>query len=134
MDQREARDLDVFLLCQREQQVQELALDLEDLDHLEHAAARSVDGTGPRPGAWIALVAELCDLGEVHGADEVGNVGRRRIVWRIRANADARRFGQKYAFDGHAQIIAVELALEPVAGPRARLAADLDAEHVAEIG
>ena len=40
VDQREARHLDVLFLRQRQQQVEELALDLEDLDHLEHAAAR----------------------------------------------------------------------------------------------
>jgi hypothetical protein len=69
IDQWEPRHLDVLLLRQRQQQVEELALDLQDLDHLEHAAARGVDGAGPRPGARIALVAHLGDLRQVHGAD-----------------------------------------------------------------
>jgi hypothetical protein len=49
-----------------QQQVQELALDLQDLDHLQHAAARGIDGAGPRPGARIAFVAVLRDLRQVH--------------------------------------------------------------------
>src|SRR5699024_5180614 len=39
VDQREARDLDVFFLSQREQQVEKLTLDLQDLDHLQQSAA-----------------------------------------------------------------------------------------------
>ncbi len=44
VDQREARHLDVLLLRHGQQEIEELALDLEDLDHLQHAAARGVDG------------------------------------------------------------------------------------------
>ena len=44
MDQRETRDLDVLLLRERQEQIQELTLDLENLDHLEHATARGIDG------------------------------------------------------------------------------------------
>ena len=65
MDQREARHLDVLFLRQGQQQVEEFALDLEDLDHLEQAAAGGVHGAGPRPGAGIAFIADFGDLGEI---------------------------------------------------------------------
>src|SRR5579863_5502573 len=44
VDEREARDLDVLLLRKGQQQVEELAFHLQNLDHLEHAAARGVYG------------------------------------------------------------------------------------------
>ena len=89
VDEREARHLDVLLLRHGEQQVQELALHLQDLDHLEHAAARGIHGAGPRPGARIAFVADLRNLREIHRADEVRDVRRGGIVRRIGADADA---------------------------------------------
>ena len=86
------RDTLTFFSCvMREQQVEELALDLEDLDHLEHAAAGGVHRAGPGPGARVALVADLRDLGEIHRADQVGDVRGGRIVRRVGADADARR-------------------------------------------
>ncbi len=42
IDQREARHLDVLFLGQRQQQVQEFALHLQDFDHLQHAAAGGI--------------------------------------------------------------------------------------------
>jgi len=47
VNQRETRDLDVFLLRQGQQQVQELALHLENFDHLEHAAAGGIHRSRP---------------------------------------------------------------------------------------
>ena len=110
VDQREARHLDVLLLGQREQQVQELALHLEDLDHLEHAAARGVHRARPRPGARVALVAELRDLGQVDRADQVGDVGGGRVVRRVGADADAAGFGDEDALHRHLHEVAGEFA------------------------
>ena len=62
IDQREARHLDVLLLGHGEQQIEELPLHLENLDHLEHAAARGIDRPGPGPGARVAFVADLRHL------------------------------------------------------------------------
>ena len=134
VDQREARHLDVLLLRQRQQQVQELALDLQDLDHLEHAAARGIHRAGPRPGARIAFVAVLRDLRQVDRADQVGEIRGGRIVRRVSADADARGFREEDALDRHAQEVAFELALQAIARPRAQLAADLHAVRVAELG
>ncbi len=47
VDQREARHLDVLFLRQREQEIEELALHLEDLDHLEKPAARGEHRSRP---------------------------------------------------------------------------------------
>ncbi len=47
IDQRKPRNLDVLFLRHRQQKVEELALDLEDLDHLEDAAARGIHRAGP---------------------------------------------------------------------------------------
>ena len=113
MNQRETRHLDVLLLSQRQEQVEKLALDLEDLDHLEHAAARGVDGARPGPGPRVALVADVGHLRQIDGAHEVRDVGRRRIVRRIRADADARRLGEEDALDGEAHEVALELVVEP---------------------
>ena len=132
VDQREPRHLDVLLLRQREQQVQELALDLEDLDHLEHAAARGVHGAGPRPGARIAFVADFRDLRKIHGTDEVGDVGRRRVVRRVRADADARGLGQEDPLHREAHEVALVLVVEPGAGIRGQFALDVDAVGLAE--
>ena len=126
MDQRKARYLDVLLLRQRQQQVEELALDLEDLDHLEHAAARSVHGARPRPRARVALVAELRDLGQVDRAHQIGQVGGRRIVRRIRADADAPGLGDEDPLDRHLHDVAAELLLDARAAVRAELALDVD--------
>jgi hypothetical protein len=89
IDEREARDLDVLLLRHGEEQVEKLALDLQDLDHLEHAAARGIHGSGPGPGPRIALVPDLGDLGEIHRADEVGDVGGGGVVRCVGPDADA---------------------------------------------
>ena len=40
---------------------------------LEHAAARGVDGARPRPRSRIAFVADIGNLRQVHGADEIGH-------------------------------------------------------------
>src|SRR5882672_4126385 len=50
VNQREARHLDVLLLRQREQEIEELALHLQDLDHLEKPAARGEHRARPGPG------------------------------------------------------------------------------------
>ncbi len=63
INQGKARDLDVFFLRERKQQVQKLALDLEYLDHLKHAATRGIHCARPRPGAWVALITVICDFG-----------------------------------------------------------------------
>src|SRR3989442_4760743 len=132
-DQREARHLDVLLLRQREQQVQELALDLQDLDHLEQPAARGEHRARPGPGARVALVAELGHVGEIDRSDQVGDVRRRRIVRRIRADADARRFGDEHALHRHLHEVAVELVLQAARAERAELPRDLDAVGLAEL-
>ena len=133
VDQREARHLDVLLLRQRQQQIQELALDLEDLDHLEHAAARGIDGARPGPGPRVAFVADVGDLRQIDGAHEVRDVGRRRIVRRIRADADARGLGEEDALDGEAHEVALELVVEPRARVRRQLALNVDAVRRAEL-
>jgi hypothetical protein len=115
VDQREPRHLDVFLLREREQQVKELALDLQDLDHLEHAAACSVDGTGPRPRARVASSPNCATFDRSTEPTRSAMSGRRRVVRRVRADADPRRFGQEHALDRHLEVVAVELALETVA-------------------
>ena len=112
MDQREARHLDVLLLRHGQQQIQELALHLQDLDHLEHAAARGIHGAGPRPGARIAFIADLRDFRQIDRADQVRDVRRRGIVRRIGADADARGFREEDALDGNAHEVAFELALD----------------------
>ena len=134
VDEREARHLDVLLLRHGEQQVEELALHLQDLDHLEHAAAGGVHGAGPGPGARITLVADLRDLGEIHRADQVGDIRGGRIVRRVRADADARGFGEEHALDRHAHEVTFELALDVVARPGRQLALDIDAVALAELG
>jgi hypothetical protein len=127
MDQREARHLDVLFLRQGEQEIQELALDLEDLDHLEHAAARGVDGARPRPGARVAFVADVRNLRQVHRADEVRDVCGGWVVRRISADADACGLGQEHALDREAHEVALELVVEPRARVRRQLARDVDA-------
>ena len=127
MDERETRHLDVLLLRERQQQIQELALDLENLDHLEHAAARGIDGARPRPSARVALVADGGDLRQIDGAHQVGDVGRRRVVRRVRADADARRFRQEDALDRETHEVALKLVVEPRAGVRGELALNVDA-------
>ena len=57
-----------------------------------------------------------------------------RVVRRVGADADPRGLGQEYPLDRHAQEVAFEFALQPVARPGARLAADIDAERLAEVG
>ncbi len=127
------RDTLTFFSCVSvKQQIQELALDLEDLDHLEHAAARGIDGARPGPGPRVALVADVGDLRQIDGAHEVGDVGRRRIVRRIRADADARGLGEEDALDGEAHEVALELVVEPRARVRRELALNVDAVGRAE--
>jgi hypothetical protein len=55
-------------------------------------------------------------------------------VRRVGADADARSLGQEDSFHGHAKEVAFELALQAVTRPGTRLAADLDAELLAEFG
>src|SRR5207302_1893278 len=110
---------------------QELALDLQDLDHLEQAAAGRVHRPRPRPGARIALVADLRDLGEIHRADEVGDVGGRGIVRRIGADAGARGLGEEHPLDRNPDEVAFVIALDEVARPGRELAADEDAVELA---
>ena len=133
VDEREARDLDVLLLGEREQQVQELALHLEDLDHLEHAAAGGVHRARPGPGTRVALVADLRHLGQIHRADQVGDVGGGRIVRRVGADADARGLVEEHPLDRHAHEVALELALDEVARPGRQLALDVHAVALAEL-
>ena len=127
VDQRKTRDLDVFLLRQRQQQIQELTLDLEDFDHFQHAAAGRIHGAGPRPGARIAFVAILGHLGQVDRADQVGQVGRGRVVRRIGADAAAARLGQHDALDRHLQKVALVLLVQACAAMGTQLAVQLDA-------
>jgi hypothetical protein len=47
VNEREAGHLDILLLRHRQQEIEELTLHLQDLDHLEHAAARGIHGAGP---------------------------------------------------------------------------------------
>src|SRR6202051_1502811 len=47
VDERKSCDLDVFLLSHGQQQVEKFALDLQDLDHFQNAAARGVYRTRP---------------------------------------------------------------------------------------
>src|SRR5213082_106061 len=128
------RDTLTFFSRQREQQVQELALDLQDLDHLEQAAAGRVHRPRPRPVARITLVADLRDLGEIHRADEVRDVGGRGIVRRIGADAGARGLGVEYPLDRNPDEVAFVIALDEVARPGRELAADEDAVALAELG
>src|SRR3954467_1942847 len=133
VDQREARHLDVLLLGERQEQVQEFSLHLQDLDHLEKAPARGEYRARPRPGARVALVAELRDLRQVDGADEVGNIRGGRIVRRISADADARGLRDEDALHRHLHEVAVELQLQAGGAERAELARDLDAVGLAEL-
>jgi len=133
VDQRKARHLDVLLLRKREEQIQELALHLEDLDHLEKAAARGEHRARPRPGTWVAFVAELGNLGQIDRAHQVGDVGGGRIVRRIGADADASRLGDEDALDRHLHEVAAQLVLQAAHAMRAHLARDLDAVGLAEL-
>jgi hypothetical protein len=133
MDQREARHLDVLLLGEGEQEIQELALHLQDLDHLEKPPARGEHSARPGPGARVALVAELRDLGKVHRADQVGDVGGGRIVRRVGAHADAAGFGDEDALHRHLHEVAAELVLQAARTERAELARDVDAVGRAEL-
>src|SRR5690606_25016416 len=63
----------------------------------------------------------------------IGDVRRRRVVRRIRADAYARRLGQEDSLDGHLHEIAFELPLDVVARPWRQLAGDLDAVTLAEL-
>ena len=134
VDQREARHLDVLFLRQRQQQVEELALHLEDLDHLEHAAAGGIDRAGPRPGARIALVADFGDLGQVDRTDQVGDVGGGRIVRRIGADADPRSASErKMRSTGNCMKSPCELPSSRARRKGGQLAGDVDAVGLAEL-
>src|SRR6185312_13951408 len=133
IDEREAGNLDVLLLRHREQQVEKLALDLEDLDHLENPAARGVHRTRPGPGTRIALVADLRDLGEIDRADEVCDVGRRRVVRGISSYTRAGSLRQKDPLNRNANEIALVLSLDEVPRPRRELALYIDAVALAEL-
>lgn len=134
IDQRKARDLDVFLLRQRQQQVEEFALDLQDLDHFQHAAAGRIHRAGPRPRARVALVAVLGHLGQADRADQVGDIGGVRIVGRVGADGAAAGLGNEDALDRHAQEVAGQLVFQPRPAVGAQLAGDLDVVSFAEAG
>src|SRR5688572_1281526 len=133
VDQREARDLDVLLLRQRQEQIQELALDLEYLDHLEHAAARGVDGARPRPCARVAFVADVGDLREIHGAHQIRDVGRRRVVRRVRADTYARGLREEDTFHGELHEVAPVFVIEARSRVRRELALNIDAVRLAKL-
>ena len=133
VDQREARYLDVLLLRERQQQVKEFTLHFQNFDHLQHATAGGVNRTRPRPGARIALIADLRHLGQIDGADEIGNVRSRRIMRCVGTDADARGLGQKHALDGHTYEVALELTLDEIARPRRQLALDVDPVATAKL-
>src|SRR5262245_43906188 len=101
MNERETRYLDVLFLGHRQQEVQELPLDLQDLDHLEHAAARGIYRAGPGPGPRIALIADLRDFREVHRADEVRDIRRGGVVRSVGADTVTRGFREEHPLDGH---------------------------------
>jgi hypothetical protein len=100
INQREACHLDILFLRQRQQQIEEFALDLEDFDHLQQAAAGCVHGAGPRPGARIAFVATLRHARQIHRADQVGNIGGVRIVRRVGADGAAPGLGNEMRSTG----------------------------------
>ena len=133
VNQREARHLDVLLLREREQEVEEFALHFQDLDHLEHAAARREHRARPGPGARVAFVAELGDFRKVDRADEIRDVGGGRVVRRISAHADAAGFRDEDALHRKLHEVAVELVLQAAHAERAQLALDVDAVGGAEL-
>src|SRR4051812_5288 len=133
VDEREERHLDVLLLREREEEIQELALHFEDLDHLEQAAARGIHRARPRPGPRIAFVAEFGDLRKIDRADQVGDVRRRRVVRRVGAHPLASRFGDEDAVHRHAHEVAAVIVLQAACAVRAQLARDLDAVRLAEL-
>jgi hypothetical protein len=133
VDQREARHLDVLFLRQRQQQVEELALDLEDLDHLEQAAARGEHRARPGPRARVALIAELRHFRKIDRADEVRDVRGRRVVRRVGADAAAAGFRDEDPVHRHLHEIARELVRHAGDAVRAQLAGDVDPVGLAEL-
>ena len=132
VDQREPRHLDVLFLSQSEQQVKELALYLQDLNHFEHAAARGVHRARPGPGARVAFVAEFRNLRQIDRADEICEIGGCGIVRRVRADAHATCLSNKYALDRHAHVVSTELLIDAHPAGWTQVAGDVGTIGVAE--
>jgi len=115
IDQWETRYLDVLFLRKRQQQIQKLALDLENFDHLQNAAACGVDRPGPRPGPRIPFIPIFGHLGKIHGSHKIRNVGRGGIMRCIGAHTHASCLGKENTLNGQAHGIAIEVMLQPTA-------------------
>ncbi len=107
VNQRETAGLDIFLLRQRQQNIEKPLVGFQHLYEFHQPAVGDIELAVKAVRARIRLGAVVADGGKINTSHHLGNILGLGVRRHKCANAAALFFGEKYPFDGDAIDIAL---------------------------